>query len=157
MLETGCVVDYKGRPIYWVEPPGRTAGSIPDTRDLWDVFRQESDRIHGFAHTHPGFGNPYPSFTAMESFRAIERGLGRSFEWWIVTFDCLALVLLDPVDRVEFVVRELDREGGFSSWLPELRRRSYEPIEKGKDNGSSDGWDAAPRSTSEYYVEQPKR
>ena len=38
MIEAGVVIDRAMNPIFWHLPEGRTAGSIPDTRVLWDVL-----------------------------------------------------------------------------------------------------------------------
>ena len=63
MIETGVVVTGNG-PIHWHLPPGRSGGSLPDSRPLWDVlWEHRREFFLGFAHSHPGSGIPGPSFT----------------------------------------------------------------------------------------------
>ena len=85
MIEAGVVIDKAGEPIHWHLPPGRTAGSIPDTRQLWDVIWDNRDIIQGFAHSHPGSGPPTPSQTDLGTFVAIEAALGKRLTWWITS------------------------------------------------------------------------
>jgi len=87
MIEAGVVIDKKCEPLFWHLPPGRTAGSIPDTRQLWDVIWGNRDIVKGFAHSHPGSGPPAPSETDLGTFVAIEAALGRSLTWWITSSD----------------------------------------------------------------------
>lgn len=75
MIEVGVVIGLDFRPRYWHLPPGRTAGSIPDTRSLWDVLWEQRADVAGFAHSHPGSGVPGPSHTDVTTFAAIEAGL----------------------------------------------------------------------------------
>jgi hypothetical protein len=125
MTEAGVVVDFRGEPIFWHLPEGRTSGGIPDTRKLWDVLWENRAGLWGFAHTHPGSGHPTPSHTDITTFAAIEAALGtRNVSWWIASRDQLVEYLWD------------DREGqnkykGITineepAWLEELRRLSYE-------------------------------
>ncbi len=74
MIECGVVVGIKGA-IHWHLPEGRTMGSIPDTRALWDVFWEHRKLDYlGFAHSHPGSGIPGPSMTDLTTFAAVEAG-----------------------------------------------------------------------------------
>ncbi len=85
MIEVGVVIARTGLPLHWHLPPGRTGGSIPDTRDLWDVFWEHRDNILGFAHSHPGAGTPGPSQTDLSTFAAVEAALGQRLSWWITS------------------------------------------------------------------------
>ncbi len=96
MIECGVVIAKTGLPLYWHVPPGRTAGSIPDTRSLWDVFWENRGNILGFAHSHPGSGIPGPSQTDLGTFIAIEAALGERFNWWITSSDRLLVCNWTP-------------------------------------------------------------
>lgn len=89
MIEAGVVV-LAGDPVHWHSPDGRTGGSLPDSRELWDVLwnlRKRKFEELGFAHSHPGSGLPGPSMTDLTTFAAIEAGLGRRLTWWITSSD----------------------------------------------------------------------
>ena len=83
-LEFGLVFDRDGKTIAWFG--GKSGGSIPDTRDLWEVLWENRDRLGGVAHTHPWHGEAWPSTTDVTTFRAVELGLGRELIWPVVTF-----------------------------------------------------------------------
>ena len=118
-MEAGVVVDVRGRALFWHVPPGRTSGSLPDSRDLWEVFWHKRSCLFGFAHTHPGKGMPFPSNTDLTTFEAVEKALGRTLSWWVVSEDRVALcVKRDDKWTVEEVEQDLE-------WLDELRRVSY--------------------------------
>ena len=87
MIEAGVVIDMDMSPIFWHLPDGRTAGSIPDTRVLWDVLWDNRETVLGFAHSHPGAGVPGPSHTDLGTFVAVEQALGRRLKWWITSSD----------------------------------------------------------------------
>ena len=89
MIECGVVLDEHLDPIFWHLPEGRTAGSIPDTRILWDVLWDNRETLGGFAHSHPGSGPPAPSQTDLGTFVAVEQALGRRLKWWITSSDHL--------------------------------------------------------------------
>lgn len=91
-MEAGVVLDEEGMPLYWHLPEGRTSGSLPDSRALWDVLWQHRNRISGFAHSHPGRAAPRPSHEDVTTFAAIEAALGRRLDWWISSEDALVLV-----------------------------------------------------------------
>ena len=86
MIECALVFDTQGRVIRYHLPPGRTAGSIPDSHALWDVLWKHRKIVGGVAHTHPWHGQSAPSSTDLSTFRAIEQGLGQLLLWPIVTF-----------------------------------------------------------------------
>lgn len=86
MMEAALVFDTEGKTIHWHLPPGRSGGSIPDTRDLWEVLWENRQHLGGVAHTHPWHGEAWPSNTDVTTFRAVEQGLGKLLLWPVVTF-----------------------------------------------------------------------
>ncbi len=96
MIETALVFDEEGATIHWHEPPGRSAGSLPDSRGLWEVLWEHRECLGGVAHTHPWRGRATPSMTDITTFRAVEQGLGKTLLWPVVTFDDVAWYAFDP-------------------------------------------------------------
>lgn len=125
MMETALVFDRNGKTICFHEPAGRSGGSIPDTRDLWEVIWENRENLGGVAHTHPWDGPAHPSITDVTTFDAIERALGKNLLWPVVTFT-----------EVTYVVRNVLFEDGQHKWtragnvtitiegIEELRARS---------------------------------
>ena len=136
MKEAGVLLDLAWNPIFWHTPQGRSGGSLPDSQDLWAFIWENRDRISGFGHTHPGYGVPGPSQTDLTTFTAIEEGLGKRLDWWIVSGDRVVLVTwYFPWERyVTRIVPGKDGQPeGFRSdefrpetryWSAELRRLS---------------------------------
>jgi hypothetical protein len=128
-LESGVVVGLDGSPLYWHLPLERTAGSLPNSRPLWDVFWEHRDNLLGFAHSHPGVGIPAPSQEDRTTFSAVERGLGKRLSWWICTEThlCLFVRLPEPTLRPDVYVRMSEPEAHDRSglWLRLLRAHSY--------------------------------
>ena len=124
MTETGVVIDDNLDPIFWHLPPGRTAGSIPDTRVLWDVIWENREILKGIAHSHPGSGIPSPSHIDLTTFKAIEQALGRSLIWWITSADSMIVIAsITPFDyRWVPVPKEEERP-----WAEDLRKISAAP------------------------------
>jgi len=119
MMEAGAVIGVDG-VLHWHAPANRSAGSLPDSRQLWDVLWDNRSRLLGFAHSHPGGGVPGPSYTDVTTFAAVEAALGRRLSWWISSADCTAVVRWCGPDRLSYrgeQVREPD-------WAAELRRLS---------------------------------
>lgn len=119
-LEAGLVLDLRGNPLHWHTPPDRTGGSLPDSRDLWDIFWENRDNISGFAHSHPS-GMAVPSHTDVTTFAAVELGLGRKLDWWIVTPGCMTLTRWVGRERFAYKTVEVAQR---PSWFEELLRRS---------------------------------
>jgi len=120
-MEAGVVVA-SGAPIFWHLPPGRSSGSLPDSRGLWDVLWEHRTNLDGFAHSHPGSGYPGPSGTDLTTFEAVEAGLGRRLKWWITSSDHMIVLTWNdsnPGYDLEFLTPE--EEPG---WILELRRVS---------------------------------
>jgi hypothetical protein len=86
-IEAGVLVDLDCEPIYWHLPENRNTVALPDSRPLWDVIWENRERISGFAHSHPGSGEPGPSYEDVTTFSAIEAALGKRLIWWIVSSD----------------------------------------------------------------------
>jgi len=129
MIEAGVVIIGQARPVYWHSPDGRTGGSLPDSRKLWDVlWDHRKAQGLGFAHSHPGGGMPGPSMIDVTTFAAVEAGLGRRLTWWITSSDhVIALWWSGPgkLDYESSLIPEPD-------WAKQLRENSEQ---KEKDNG----------------------
>lgn len=128
MLEVGAVIGKNGRVLYWHLPAGRTAGSLPDSRFLWDFIWESRDRLLGFAHSHPGSGIPGPSHTDVTTFKAIEKALGCKLDWWITSRDSMVLCRRQDVTNSgsTYSVEPL-LEGDEPGWVYKLREHSYVP------------------------------
>ena len=84
MIEMAMVFTKEGKMIYL--QPGSSAGSVSDSRQLWDEIWENRDIVGGVAHTHPWTGMTQPSSTDVTTFAAVEAGLGKRLIWPIVTF-----------------------------------------------------------------------
>lgn len=125
MIEAGVVVDKDEQPLFWHLPLGRSAGSLPDSRTLWDVIWEafKADTLLGFAHSHPGSGVPGPSYSDVTTFAAIEAALGKRLTWWITSSDHVVEIHWDGPEKLSYratIVIEAP------SWGAELRRLSQE-------------------------------
>jgi len=101
-METALVFDREGDTLHWHEPLGRSGGSLPDSRDLWEVLWEHrskggTGRLAGVAHTHPWKGQAWASGTDLTTFRAVELGLGELLLWPIVTFTDVLYLCWNPV------------------------------------------------------------
>lgn len=125
MREAGVVVDIHGQVAYLHRPQGRTGGSLPDDRNLWEVLwlLHSCGTLSGFAHSHPGAGPPSPSHEDVTTFAAIEKALGRRIDWWIVTRDQIALYDWQGPGEHDYRGTLLVH---VPSWADLLRRASYE-------------------------------
>lgn len=110
MIEAAMVFNKKGEVFHWHLPQGRTAGSIPDTRTLWDILWEHRAVVGGVAHTHPWNGAPWPSQTDVTTFRAIEQGLGKLLLWPVVTLDQIGCWVWNPVTQLYCRAGELEFE-----------------------------------------------
>lgn len=125
MIEAGVVVDKSGQPMFWHLPEGRTAGSLPDSRSLWDVLWNAFNEgtLLGFAHSHPGSGVPGPSYSDVTTFAAVEAALGERLDWWITSADHVVLLRWSGPDKISYrstLVQEAP------AWVAELRRLSQQ-------------------------------
>jgi len=123
MMEVAVVIGTDGEALHWHLPPGRTMGSIPDTRSLWDILWSNKDTLQGVAHSHPGQGAPVPSYEDVTTFAAIEGSLGRRLDWWITTQDELVLFTWTGPGRLDYI--PIFRYCSDLPWLCELRRLTY--------------------------------
>jgi proteasome lid subunit RPN8/RPN11 len=120
-IEAGVVLDLKGAPLYWHLPRDRTFGSLPDSKDLWEVFWENRDDLSGFAHSHPGSGTPWPSPTDISTFSAVELALAARLDWWITSSDGLVLVRWVGPAKYNYRVQIANEH---KSWIQELRAHS---------------------------------
>jgi len=121
-MEAGVVVGYNEEELFWHLPKGRTAGSLPDSRELWDVIWTNRKVIQGIAHSHPGSGCPGPSQEYLTTFSAVEAALGRRLEWWITSSDTLVVLRrkhVGPGYSLSLVRREVE-----PGWIRRLREES---------------------------------
>jgi hypothetical protein len=123
MIEAGAVISRAGSVLFWHLPEGRTAGSLPDSRTLWQVLWDafKADTLLGFAHSHPGSGVPGPSYSDVTTFAAVEAALGKRLEWWITSSDHVVVLRWGGPDKLSYspaIVTEAP------SWVAELRRLS---------------------------------
>jgi hypothetical protein len=122
MIEAGVVITGAGA-VFWHLPNGRTGGSLPDSRQLWDVLWElRKEELLGFAHSHPGGGIPGPSYTDLTTFAAVELGLGRRLNWWITSSERMILLNWQGPDKLDYqasLVEEPD-------WATQLRINSTE-------------------------------
>lgn len=128
MMEVAVVINKQGEPLHWHLPPGRSAASIPDSRDLWDVLWENRNNLAGIAHSHPGGGLPGPSMTDLTTFDACERGLGVRLNWWITSSEKLIELAWKGPDSLDYVAWEVQfpRESRMTQqWVGELRRLTY--------------------------------
>ena len=125
MIEVAVVLGVGRQPLHWHVPPEASRVALPDSRSLWEVLWAERERVSGVAHTHPGHGEPWPSFEDLTTFDACELGLGVRLEWWIATADRVrrfARMGHGPFDYAP--VPTPAEEADTAPWLAELRRRS---------------------------------
>ena len=121
MIESALVFDNQGRVIRYHLPQGRTSGSIPDTRDLWEVLWKWRAQLGGVAHTHPWKGRATPSQTDVTTFRACEQALGQLLKWPVVTFDDIGIFVWS--EESGFYVHEYDSDPDFIiTLMPAIER-----------------------------------
>jgi len=121
-MEAGVVLGPGNEPIHWHAPSDRSVAFLPDSRKLWDVYWEHKDSMVGFAHSHPGSGSPFPSHTDLTTFAANEQGLGKRYDWWIITGTAVGLVRWRGPKRLDYEVWVLLSEE--PEWVDELRRIS---------------------------------
>jgi proteasome lid subunit RPN8/RPN11 len=121
-MEAGVILDLKGRPIYWHNPENRSVAYLPDSVDLWEVFWKNKEKVSGFAHSHPGSGNLGPSWEDLTTFKAVELGLGKRLDWWIINEENICIVKFFSKDDfgIFHCKDKMDIE-----WVDKLRELSY--------------------------------
>jgi proteasome lid subunit RPN8/RPN11 len=122
VIEAGVVVGLDGSALHWHLPADRSTGALPDSPDLWEVLWSRRQDVLGFAHSHPGAGQPGPSWTDLTTFAAIEAGLGRRLIWWITSADRLIALRWRGPGQHDYEVESAEEQG--CSWLHDLRRFS---------------------------------
>ena len=129
MLEAAFVFDDCGRVLYWHEPTSRTAISIDDSFDLWDIIWSFRKRLGGICHSHPWKGLALPSITDLTTFAAVEKGLGKKLIWPIVTTNHIAYYHYDANPQSGYVAilpASLIECGEWADNIKELRLRSFQ-------------------------------
>ena len=120
-IEAGVLIGLDGQDIFWHLPQNRNGGSLPDSRELWDVIWENRDKVLGFAHSHPGRGIPGPSYEDVTTFAAVEAALGKRLTWWIISSNnCVELHWLGP-EKYRYK-REVIPDSLF--WVERLRKES---------------------------------
>jgi plasmid maintenance system antidote protein VapI len=148
MMEAAFAFDHNGNVIHWHLPPGRTGGSLPDSRDLWSVMWANRKNLGGVAHTHPWSGRSGPSGTDVTTFSACEKALGKRLLWPIITFTDVAVLAWDGPGKHDYA--EVPK--GFGNSLlraddvEELRRLSISP-ENLSRNEFEPNWASPPGET----------
>lgn len=100
-LEAGVLLGLEGYPLHWHKPVDRTAASLPDSVDLWEIIWENRKGISGFAHSHPS-GFAAPSSIDLTTFAAVEAALGARLDWWIATPSHLVLTRWVGPDRLHY-------------------------------------------------------
>jgi hypothetical protein len=116
-MEAGVVLDREGLPLHWHVPAGRTTGSLPDSRELWDVLWANRNALSGFAHSHPGSGIPGPSHEDVTTFSAVELALGRRLDWWITSGDAVVVVRWRGPGSYDYAAELVAEEPAWASRL----------------------------------------
>ena len=124
MMEVGVLIDNDGQPFYWHQPRNRSVTALPDSLDLWEVIWQNRHRLAGFAHSHPGKGKPWPSYTDITTFAAVEAALGKRLSWWITSYNYLVIVHWQGPGEHEYIERNSFKPQNTPKWVFELRKRS---------------------------------
>ena len=124
-IEAGVVINLQGQPIHWHLPPDRSAGYLPDSKDLWEVLWENRGNLLGFAHSHPGGGSPSPSWTDITTFAAVEAGLGFRLAWWITSSEAWVLCRWAGPGKHDYETISLGvLQRSYVPWLDELSRYS---------------------------------
>jgi hypothetical protein len=148
-MEAGVVLDRMGRPLYWHLPDGRTWASLPDCRLLWDILWRSRQHISGFAHSHPGRGEPAPSSEDVTTFAAIEAALGLRLDWWIASETHLVLARWIGPGEHAYRTWPMTEE---PAWAVPLRA-----VSRGSSWMEEKSHDRTQRGTREHHLGGPER
>jgi hypothetical protein len=133
VIEAAAVIALDGEQVlHWHLPPNRTAGGIPHTTDLWEVYLKNRHAMAGGAHTHPGHGWPEPSWEDITTNEVIEDMLVRRYRWWVASMDRLVVVEWVGPKKYDYKITRVTEEPG---WVQELRRLSQEEVTKSASDG----------------------
>lgn len=128
-MENGVILDLNRQPLIWHMPKGSTEVRIPDSRRHWEDLWENKHQISGTAHSHPGCGEPHPSWEDVTTFAAIEMGLGKRLEWWITSKDVVILATWVGPGKYDYQVRKPEECGietnVYRNWVTILRNISY--------------------------------
>ena len=73
-----------GNVVFWHLPLGATAVFLPDSPNLWEaLWKYRFAEDLAFVHSHPP-GATWFSSTDLDTIKAIEAGLGRSLDWYVL-------------------------------------------------------------------------
>lgn len=122
MFESAAVIGRKSNVIKWHVPQNVTAGSIPDSRDLWETLWKNRRQLVGVAHTHPGSGMLGPSWEDVTTFSAVEIALGRRLRWWISNAAKTVTCTWTGPDKYDYAVDPVSDE---PKWVRRLRQNSH--------------------------------
>ncbi len=126
MLEVAVVITEGDVAAHFHLPPGRSSGSIPDTRDLWEVLWSHREELTGVAHTHPGGGAPRPSWEDLTTFAGCEAGLGKRLVWWIATRDAMVAFRWTGPSKHDYAGEPVECDVlPHTHWLHQLRALTY--------------------------------
>ena len=120
-MEAGVVVGLRDQAIYWHLPHDRSGAALPDSLDLWSYLVQNKDQISGVAHSHPWGGIPHPSHEDITTFSAVELGLGKRLQWWVVGLYAVVMSTWEGPGPYDY---KTVRVGMGSPWVKELLRHS---------------------------------
>jgi hypothetical protein len=136
MIEVAMVFSNVGGIIWWPSSKGN-AGSIPDSRHLWDVLWESRAILGGVAHTHPWDGPGSPSGTDLTTFAALERGLGMLLTWPIVTMTHVDYYVWSGGQYRLNLYPPFEEHKGWHAAIEEMRRLSQDGLHthQGDQNG----------------------
>jgi len=118
--EAVVLIDASGYVLYGRRPPDASAVYIPDSAELFDAIWHHRNELAGIAHTHPGSGVPVASHEDVTTFDAVERCIGQSLDWWIVSSNDVR-VYRRPRRHMAWTGLPVDH---VADWINELRALS---------------------------------
>ena len=128
-MEAGVVIGLDGQPLYWHAPDNRSVAYLPDSHLLWEIFWEHRKHLSGFAHSHPGSGIPGPSHEDLTTFAAVESGLGKRLNWWIISSDKLIRLNWVGPEKLDYQISILEED---PEWILILREKSnYQGVYNG--------------------------
>ncbi len=137
MIELGLLIWNDGSVWIDHDAPNRTSGSIGDNPNLWRDFWENRKIIAGHAHTHPGGGVPGPSWTDVSTYSAIELGLGKRLDWYVVNRDAIVICRWKGPGAYDYEVGRIREE---PCWVEPLRIESGITTNACRKIGRCDIW-----------------
>lgn len=127
-IEAGVLLDDDDHPLFWHLPADRTAVALPDSPSLWTEIWQRRNELSAIAHSHPGGGKPRPSNEDVTTFSAIELGLGKRLDWYIVNAEGISMIKWEGPGKYAYNIFDLPMDSQdaamLEQWVPELRKVS---------------------------------